>query len=315
MKPSERTVDRKISFAAGIRLAVFLAAACALGLYLVGQNRIRVLEKVIERLSADSRAAEIVVSDTASRPGEKLTTIKFVEYDTRGVPLEPRYFTFSTDIIQFQSLVIRFDDFYIRKGHPLKGKSAYLFMKAFALTDTGAEQFAITKIDEVPAGYRAQKTVSRFERRLWQRFWQYALEPREAKKSGIKNAQIEAPGTRFVPGLIYTLKIEHDGGLRIDAREMPGILRGETKIDFLNERGQVMAVGKKAGAKVKIFFVATGRVEEVDKVIKTDAEWRRILGPEQYAVTRRKATERPQAGRCELPRGNGIYQCVVCGTD
>jgi hypothetical protein len=34
---------------------------------------------------------------------------------------------------------------------------------------------------------------------------------------GIKNAQIEAPGTKFVPGLIYTIKIEHDGGLRIDA--------------------------------------------------------------------------------------------------
>ncbi len=32
----------------------------------------------------------------------------------------------------------------------------------------------------------------------------------------IKNAQIEAPGTMFVPGNLYTIKIEHDGGLRIE---------------------------------------------------------------------------------------------------
>jgi hypothetical protein len=44
---------------------------------------------------------------------------------------------------------------------------------------------------------------------------------------GIKNAQIEAPGTVFIPGMLYTIKIEHDGGMRIDAAKLPEVLRGE----------------------------------------------------------------------------------------
>ena len=48
---------------------------------------------------------------------------------------------------------------------------------------------------------------------------------------GIKNAQIEAPGTKFIKGILYTLKIEHDGGLRIDAQPLPKILQGE-KLEF-----------------------------------------------------------------------------------
>ena len=36
-----------------------------------------------------------------------------------------------------------------------------------------------------------------------------------------------APGTKFVPGKLYTIKIEHDGGLRIDVSPLPEILAGE----------------------------------------------------------------------------------------
>ena len=70
-----------------------------------------------------------------------------------------------------------------------------------------------------------------FEEKLWKRFWEYALNPKEAGKVGIKNAQIEAPGTKFIPGMIYTIKIEHDGGLRIDAKPVTPILKNE-KIKF-----------------------------------------------------------------------------------
>jgi hypothetical protein len=46
-------------------------------------------------------------------------------------------------------------------------------------------------------------------------------------QAGIKNAQIEAPGSLFIPGTIYKIYIEHDGGLRIDAAPIPAILKGE----------------------------------------------------------------------------------------
>lgn len=206
-----------------------------IGLFYMVRSQIEnhLLKKVIERLTADSRVAEVIVTDVKrdSKAKKTYTTIKFLEYDTKLNPLEPKYFTFSGNVIQFQSMVIRFDDFYVKKGHPLKGKSAYLFMKVFMLTDNGAETFEITKINEIPSGYEVADVKNNFKKRIWQKFWEYALNLEKSGKVGIKNAQIEAPGTKFIPGMIYTIKIEHDGGLRIDAKSVTPILKNE-KIKF-----------------------------------------------------------------------------------
>ncbi len=210
---------------------IALAAISVLVFYAVKmQMNYRMLNKIIERLSADSRVAEVIVTDVKQNPQSKktYTTIKFLEYDTNLNPLKPKYFTFSGNIIQFQSLVIRFDDFYIKRGGRLRGKSAYIFWKVFMLDGKNTQEYEINKAYRVPGGYKIEGLKSPFEERLWRKFWEYALNPKEAKKAGIKNAQIEAPGTKFIPGMIYTIKIEHDGGLRIDAKPLNPILRGET---------------------------------------------------------------------------------------
>jgi peptide-methionine (R)-S-oxide reductase len=49
------------------------------------------------------------------------------------------------------------------------------------------------------------------------------------------------------------------------------------------------------------------------KVIKTDGEWRRLLTPEQYQVTRRKGTERAFCGAYWDVKAPGVYECVCCG--
>jgi hypothetical protein len=189
----------------------------------------RILKQVIKRLEADSRIAEVLVTDVAfdERTSRGSTTIKFLEYDSEGQPMEPRYFTFRGNIIQFQSLVIRFDDAFVAKNDPLRGKSIYLFWKVFMLDGPRTQEFEIGKVDQVPQGYQCEKGRHPFEEALWRRFWAYALNADIAKKGGVKNAQIEAPGTLFVPGTLYTIKIEHDGGMRIDAKALPAILKGE----------------------------------------------------------------------------------------
>jgi hypothetical protein len=188
-----------------------------------------ILKKVITRLEADSRVAEVLVTGVNFNEVDQktYTTIKFLEYGSNGEPLEPKYFNFSGNIIQFQSLVVRFDDRYVRQADRLKGKSAYLFWKVFMLDGAKTQEYAIAKVNEVPQGYKLTEKDDPTEARFWSRFWEYALDPQRAKSDGIKNAQIEAPGTMFVPGNLYTIKIEHDGGLRIDSSPISKILLGE----------------------------------------------------------------------------------------
>jgi len=81
--------------------------------------------------------------------------------------------------------------------------------------------------------------------------------------------------------------------------------------------GGQMEVFSSEPEKVKIFNVSTGQVEQLDKVYKTDSQWKKVFTPEQYSVTRLKGTEKPFSGHCVLPKKNepGVYQCVGCGTD
>lgn len=48
------------------------------------------------------------------------------------------------------------------------------------------------------------------------------------------------------------------------------------------------------------------------KVFKTDAEWRRILTPEQYNVTRQKGTEPPYSSPLNSIHEQGVFECVCC---
>ena len=51
------------------------------------------------------------------------------------------------------------------------------------------------------------------------------------------------------------------------------------------------------------------------KVVKTDAEWRELLTPEQYAVLRQKSTERPWSGEyCSIHK-DGLYRCAACKSE
>src|SRR6266496_1039773 len=50
----------------------------------------------------------------------------------------------------------------------------------------------------------------------------------------------------------------------------------------------------------------------IKKVIKTDAEWKSILTPEQYNVTRQKGTEAPYSSPLNDMHEQGIFECVGC---
>jgi hypothetical protein len=209
-----------------------VAILCIIGIYQVSLryiNENRILKAMIKRLEADSRIAEVLVTkvEYSEEANTAYTTIKFLEYDTEGEALSPKYFTFPGNVIQFQSLVIRFEDLHVKNKDLFKERSAYLFWKVFMLDGKNTEEYTITQVNQIPQGYKVEKKTHYFEQKLWEKFWHYALNPEAAKQMGIKNAQIEAPGTTFIPGTLYTIKIEHDGGMRIDSSPLPYILKGE----------------------------------------------------------------------------------------
>jgi len=52
----------------------------------------------------------------------------------------------------------------------------------------------------------------------------------------------------------------------------------------------------------------------VDKVVKTDAEWRALLPADSYEVARHAGTERPFSGKYDHLFERGLYRCICCDT-
>ena len=59
--------------------------------------------------------------------------------------------------------------------------------------------------------------------------------------------------------------------------------------------------------------VSEGNVA-VARVVKTEEEWRKLLSPDSYVVTRRSGTERPFSGKYDKEYGSGLYRCICCDT-
>ena len=76
-----------------------------------------------------------------------------------------------------------------------------------------------------------------------------------------------------------------------------------------------LALGGAALAHAPLVALAGDRGSKggaVGRVVRTDAEWRRRLTPEQYEVTRRKGTESPYSSPLDKQYARGTYLCVCC---
>lgn len=65
-----------------------------------------------------------------------------------------------------------------------------------------------------------------------------------------------------------------------------------------------------------LFYSHTsGKEIQMDKIKKSEEEWKKELTEEQYYITRKKGTERAFTGKYHDLKEKGIYQCVACGLD
>ena len=88
---------------------------------------------------------------------------------------------------------------------------------------------------------------------------------------------------------------------------------GSQALERSSEKKEKGVIGSSGAIKVysseKKGFIMT------NKVIKTEAEWKELLTPEQFQVTRKKGTERAFTGEYDKTKDAGVYQCVCCGND
>jgi len=63
-----------------------------------------------------------------------------------------------------------------------------------------------------------------------------------------------------------------------------------------------------------IHFSVNGNPVPDNRVEKTEEEWRAILTPEQFRITRKKGTEAPHSGALCSVHDAGKYKCICCST-
>ena len=61
--------------------------------------------------------------------------------------------------------------------------------------------------------------------------------------------------------------------------------------------------------------VSNPNTETPAKVVKSDAEWRAQLTPQEYQVLRQAGTERPYVGEYTDTKTEGVYACRACGAE
>lgn len=181
------------------------------------------LKAFVGRLTTDSRVARVRVLDqNRGADGVVVTALEFTEIGRDGKPLPSRVFTLRGKEVYFDALVMKFVDDAVKVGDPLRGKSLHLFRRAFGSAQEPRDGPLLAASDGlVPDAYRGPGEPSDFEAALWRQFWRWVEHPHEAAARGVRVAQIEAVGTRPLPGASYLITLRHSGGLDIRRVEAP----------------------------------------------------------------------------------------------
>lgn len=234
------------------RAAGLLAAAAAAGTAaFVWQNRTDVrdeqiaqlqreneyLQDVADRLTLEQRVARIVVTQQSrDADGNLVTDLLFFDIGESGEADGPgRKFTVVGDTFHVEGMVIRFDDEFVKQGDALRGRSIGFWHRIYGSATAPDDGQFIDPERAAPRVYRGgpidvsavglDEDRAAFEQQLWDDFWRMALDEKYAAEQGVVAASGLTPWHVPVPGYVYELTLQANGGLSMQASPMPPMYR------------------------------------------------------------------------------------------
>jgi hypothetical protein len=184
------------------------------------------LQMVVDRLSSESRVAEMLVTDQKTVNGIPQTTLLFVEYAKDHTALPPRIFTIAGNEVHLDAMVIKFDRDFVKQNDPLRGHSIALFTRIYGNHQSPDAGQPVDTPGQIPGYYQGtDPRVSSFETSLWKDFWKLADDEKYRNKMGVRVVNGEGPWWPCDPNKLYTITIEAAGGLNVTFEPVKPIYR------------------------------------------------------------------------------------------
>jgi hypothetical protein len=194
------------------------------------------LETIVQRLGAEKRVAEVLVTDQQKTDrGVLHTELLFVEYAKDGTALPPKTFAIDGNTAHIDAMVIKFDRDFVGRNDPLRGHSIALFCRLFGEAQSPDHAWPIDEPGKVPEIYRGADSAAQnpklaaFERELWENFWRLAEDKDYRASKGVRVANGQGVWGPFAPDRLYTLTLDADGGLNLSSEPLKGIYREAIK--------------------------------------------------------------------------------------
>lgn len=182
-------------------------------------QQIRRLEVSLHLLKVDHRVARLeVVSqvEAVDRPGEFVTTVRFIELDPDGKEIgEGVTAEVKGRKVYIEGLTIKFNDEFVELGDYLRGTSVCLFTRLFGEDQAPTNGHELDPRTTHPLPYSGDNLPDPFYDELWSKFWDYANDPAAAAEKGVRAAHGEAPFVEARPGKTYRVELRQSGGLTI----------------------------------------------------------------------------------------------------
>ena len=174
-------------------------------------------QAMIERLSRSRRVAHLQITDQKKdlSGGVESTKVLFIELNDRGSELARQSFTIPGDVLFVDALTVKFNPEQVAQGDPLLGHTLILLRRIYSDRMPPKDGFRIDTPGAIPPGY-ACSDAGRFEKRLWENFWELATDPAKAQELGVRVAQGEAVYKQPVRiGQSYELVVDAVGGMSL----------------------------------------------------------------------------------------------------